>query len=129
MPPMTIISDNLKVFQGKLSLFSDQWSEGEVWCLQDPSKPGYAGLEVIESGDLLTVFADAGRRDIMWEGTVSLDFGSHRKPLPLAGNLVQRLGGMTVHGVPTNVKPLDWMAMFQQHKPCLLVRHQTLRPF
>ncbi len=121
--------DNPTVYHGRLEPFSDQSTEGTWWCLHDPAKPGYGGLHTIESGDLLTVFSDAGRTGILWEGVVEFDHTSHRAPLPLAPSiLVQRIGEETVHGIPADIAPDKWLAMFRQHKPCTLVRPYKTEP-
>lgn len=119
---MTAITDNLRIYHGRLEPFSEQGTEGTFWCVHDPARPGYEGLHAIESGDLLTVFSDAGRQNVLWEGVIEFDYDRCRSSLPLAPSIkVQRIGHETVHGIPASIKPGEWMTMFRQHKPCTLV--------
>lgn len=126
---MTSITDNLRVIHGRLEPFSDFGSEGTIWCVYDNADRSMEGIRPIEPGDLLTVFTDAQCNDILWEGTVQLDFDTHKEPLSLAPHIQpQRLDRMSVHGVPVNIAIDQWLAMFREHKPCILVRHNRFEP-
>jgi hypothetical protein len=126
---MTAVTENLHRYAGRLEPFSEQGTEGIVWCICDPSKSGYDSLTAIDNGDLLTVFDDAARTKILWEGRVQFDFNANMAPLPLGRGIeVQRINDNTVHGIQTAADPQAWLSMFEQHKPCILIKHGGHHP-
>lgn len=115
---------------GILEPFSEQGTEGIVWCLYDPAhntadgKRQYAGLSSIESGDLLRIFTDESRQAVAWEGTVRYEHDSHKDALPLTGGqmMVQRVRDCTVHGLPEGVDAEQWFDYFAQGYPATLIK-------
>ena len=121
---------------GILEPFSEQGSEGIVWCIYDPAhnkadgKRQLTGLHAIEAGDLLRIFTDESRRTVAWEGPVRFEHDSHKAPLPLTGGKVhvQRVRDCTVHGLPQDVDAETWFDYFVQERPATLIKAAPATP-
>lgn len=110
-----------RVLKGRLEIFSEQGSEGAHWSFYEDGKTGYDGLHVLEKGDVLRVFNDAARRELLWQGTVDFDHDSEKQPRPLIGEVqwLDKVG--TVHGLQKGIDKNDWADMFLAEKPAVLV--------
>ena len=133
-----------KKINGQLEAYSAQETEGIIfWNLRTEHK-GRLDIHGIENGDLLTIFADAARKKILWQGTVDLEFDSHRIPdqrlvdrwktLPeCAGTPLKELEekashqyagtpyAQAVHGLQKGVDADTWFDFFWSGKPATLI--------
>lgn len=126
------------VIDGVLDAFFETGTEGVIWSVYDESRNdengyrSYDGLHCLEKGDILTVFNDKARKDVLWRGTVDLEFKtnwhSYNNPhYPDAGQ--QAVLGFWVNGLQRGMAPEDWAKMFFDEKPARLVRAQKpLKP-
>lgn len=106
-----------RILKGKLELFFEQGMEHVAWTFYEDGQQGYDGLHVIEKGDVLRVFNDAARTELVWQGTIDLEYDSHKN----AGG-IQRLAGVgTVHGIQKGVNAEEWGKLFADEKPAVLI--------
>lgn len=119
---MTHIS--ARTIEGTLEPFSEQGTEGIVWCVYDPAsnagdgRKTLSGLNKLDNGDLLRIFSDQSRKTILWEGVVQLDMttaGASDTP-------AKQVKGRAVHGVQATVEPETWFDYFAAEKPATLIK-------
>lgn len=132
------MAEEVKTIVGHLEAFSETGTEGTHWSFYEDGKEGYDGLHPLKKGDLLRVFNDEARTQLIWEGKVDLDYDANKVDLkekhqemgsPFSGRLrsgitvqwVESIG--TVHGVQKGADPDTWAEMFLNEKPA------TLTPF
>lgn len=110
-----------RVLKGRLEIFSEQGSEGSHWSFYEDGKTGYDGLHALEKGDVLRVFNDAARSELLWQGEVDFDYTSEKQRRPLIGDVqwLDKVG--TVHGLQKGVDKDVWADMFLAEKPAVLV--------
>lgn len=106
-----------KIIEGKLLAYSEQGTEGCVWCIDEADKDGYDGLHKVESGNLLKVFTDATKSNILWQGIVALEYdrlqtGNYLNP----DFILQDIFGVSVRGLQKNLSPHEWANMFFDEK-------------
>jgi hypothetical protein len=110
----------LHMVHGTLEAFYDQGMTGHAWCLHEDGKSGYEGLNEIRRGDILMVFNDAARKEIIFETVVDFDLGDGTKM-----QWIKNVGA--VHGVQKGVEPEVWAQMFVDEKPATLIVHPKNR--
>lgn len=110
-----------RVLKGRLEIFSEQGSEGAHWSFYEDGKSGYDALHALEKGDVLRIFNDAARTELLWQGTVDFDHDSEKQRRPLIGEVqwLDKVG--TVHGLQKGVDKDLWADMFLAEKPAVLV--------
>ncbi|MBI1215137.1 MAG: hypothetical protein GC185_04870 [Alphaproteobacteria bacterium] len=109
-----------RILRGRLEAFSEQGTEGTIWCFYEDGKTGYDALFPLEKGDVLRVFNDAARKDEVWKGVIDFDYEVAKKPF--FGGHVQRVENIgTVHGVQKREDPENWAQMFIDEKPAILI--------
>ncbi|MDP2207096.1 MAG: hypothetical protein Q8K65_12415 [Alphaproteobacteria bacterium] len=110
-----------RVLKGRLEIFSEQGSEGSHWSFYEDGKTGYDGLHALEKGDVLRIFNDAARTELLWQGEVDFDHNSEKQHRPLIGEVqwLDKVG--TVHGLQKGVDKDVWADMFLAEKPAVLV--------
>ena len=120
---------NSECIEGALEPWVDSCTEGHiVWALFEDGKAGYDGLHLLQTGDILTIFKDAKREVVAWEGAVDLDFDCNRLPHPenpqFKPQTLLRADGSRIwlSGFQKNVDPEIWVEMFAQELPARLVR-------
>lgn len=98
---------------GVIFNFSDQGSEGNIKSFQDEKFMwvdgkgwSYDGLHHLENGDLLTIFNDKARKDVLWHGKVKF------------------VGEMANYsrGTQEGFSEESWENLFDQEKPATLVK-------
>lgn len=110
-----------RVLKGRLEIFSEQGTEGAHWSFYEDGKTGYDALHCLEKGDVLRVFNDAARTELLWQGTIDLDHKTGRQPRAMIGD-VQWLDSIgTVHGLQKGIDKTAWADMFLAEKPAVLV--------
>lgn len=95
------------IIQGVLDPFCETGTEGIVWSLLEDGKKGYDSLNCLEEGDLLKVFNDAARKELLWEGEIKLKY-------PPATRFNR--------GVQEGVNEDAWTRLFFDAKPATLIR-------
>lgn len=110
-----------RVLKGRLEIFSEQGTEGAHWSFYEDGQTGYDALHVLEKGDVLRVFNDAARTELLWQGKIDLDHQSGRESRPFVGSVqwLDKIG--TVHGLQKGIDPAQWAEMFLGTKPAVLV--------
>jgi hypothetical protein len=110
-----------RVLKGRLEIFSEQGSEGSHWSFYEDGKTGYDGLHALEKGDVLRIFNDAARSELLWQGEIDFDHNSEKQHRPLIGAVqwLDKVG--TVHGLQKGVDKDVWADMFLAEKPAVLV--------
>jgi hypothetical protein len=110
-----------RILKGKLEIFFEQGMEHNAWTFYEDGQQGYDGLHVIEKGDVLRVFNDAARKELLWQGTIDFEYDSHKQKRAMIGE-VQWLDNVgTVHGIQKGVDANEWGEMFRQEKPAVLI--------
>lgn len=134
--PASLKKYGVPVVEGLLHAFCEQGMTHSVWTVYDEKceradgARSHDGLVTLEKGDMLTVFNDASKKQVLWQGEIDFD----RTTLNGAG--IQK--GFEEQG--------DWIRMFMREYPAELVRaadvprlekarqtvdnrHQTLRRY
>lgn len=132
--PISLKKYGVPVVEGVLHAFCEQGMTHSVWTVYDEKRDGgewmHDGLVTLEKGDLLTVFNDASKKQVLWHGQIDFDHTT------LNGAGIQK--GFEEQG--------DWIRMFMRKYPAELVRaadvpkleeaqqtadnrHQTLRQY
>jgi hypothetical protein len=117
---------------GYMTYYADQGVDAVVPAFHDESKTGWDGFTTFDDGDLLTVFNDAARTSVMWQGVIEMDFTVNTKPNPVYAAVGQHV--MTQHappfqtmrGIPKGIAPAQWGRMLIDEKPATLVK--VLKP-
>jgi hypothetical protein len=120
------MTDNIpKILKGTLEAFWETGTEGVLWSFHEDGKPGYDGLHVLEKGDLLRVFNDASRQDVVFEGAIDLEYENRKRPFPYNPKYSQQeIFGYWIHGLQQDHDPEAWAKMFFEEKPAeLILRH------
>lgn len=114
--------------KGLLEAFFETGTEGVIWSVYDEAKidadgkRSYEGLHPLKKGDILKVFADVARSEVLWEGVVDLETERNYHPYPLNPQYGQQaVLGMWVHGLQRDLEPETWARMFFEEKPCILI--------
>lgn len=114
---MADTSKSKKIIEGKLMPYYETGMEGTMWALHEDGQEGYDGLNKLENGQLLTVFNDAARTDILWQGVIDFEMDSDKqKQIFKAHKYHAGLGGWRF-GVQKDIHPYDWIEMFYSEKP------------
>lgn len=108
------------IIEGVLEPFYETGLEGTLWSVHEDGKQGYEGLNPIKSGHVLTVFNDAARQDVLWQGVVDLELDSGEQSKILKANKYPGRLGPWGYGLPKNIHPYDWVEMFYEEKPARL---------
>lgn len=120
-----------QILKGSLHAYSDQGSEGTHWLFIDENATGADAWHSLEKGDVLQVFNDKARKDVIFEGEINLDTEIGKRPNPHFPTWilqwVDRVG--TVHGLQTGVEPDAWAKMFVDEKPAILIPAKPARKF
>lgn len=108
--------------EGYLYAFSDQGLEGTHWTFVEDDGVNKPKMHAIENGDLLRVFNDKSKRDVIFDAEVDLDYEVNKKPNWMIPSwILQQIDGIgTVHGIQKEMNPDQWGEMFTQEKPALL---------
>ena len=115
--------------QGQLEAFWETGTEGVIWSFYEDSKQGYDGLHCLKKGDLLRVFNDASKKEVIFEGKVDLEYKRRYRPYPMNPQYGQQeVFGMWVHGFQRNADPEAWAKMFFDGKPAELVPATPPKP-
>ena len=117
------------VIHGRLEAFWETGTEGVIWSIYEDGKTGYDGLNTVESGDLLTVFNDASKKQVLWQGEVNLEYEQNYRPYPMNPAYGQQeVLGYWVHGLQDGMPPETWARMFFEEKPATLVKKPARSP-
>jgi hypothetical protein len=97
--------------RGVTDAFAAPGSDGPAWVLQDtrliqPDALTWEGQHYLKNGDYLRIFNDAARREVLWEGEISL---------------VKRPGSAYWRGVQEGFADEQWAGMFSARKQALLI--------
>lgn len=106
--PAKLIRNGVVRF-GALHPFCETGTEGIVWSLSEYGKPGYAGLNMLEDGDRLTVYSAVRDGALDWQG--KLDF------LPEQPTLIDYT---TILREPTHMDTRRWMNMIWERRPVVV---------
>ena len=117
----------VRAISGTAFLFTETGTEGGYWAVQENGKRGYEGLQILDDGDDLTVYAKDG--SVLWHGIIHQDTQMGRRPRQVIvdGQIVdsneweqQVVGGFWVHWVQAGMDPETWGKLFMGKKRCLL---------
>lgn len=118
-----------EVLSGKLDAFYETGTEGVIWSFDEDGKYGYDGLHCLEKGDIIKVFNDASRKQVIFEGVIDLEYASRRRAFLLNPQYSgQEVFGYWVRGLQKGVDPETWARMFFDGKPAQLVRPKKPAP-
>lgn len=117
--------------QGTLTCSTQSGVAGMLWCFVEAGKSIFDGTHCLKNGDILTVYADAGRDVVAWSGTVKFDYKTNREPYPASAGLppdATKKGGQKVgaywidrnQGLQENLDPQQWLRFFLEEKPATL---------
>jgi len=110
--------------EGVLEAFFETGTEGIVWSVVKGGDFKYENLFTLENGDLLTVFNDASKKDVLWQGEVKLEYENKKRPHPLNPEYKkQEVFGRWVNGLQENADPEKWAQMFLDEKPAKLIKN------
>ena len=116
----------LKSLDGTLEAFFETGTEGILWSFNEAGKRGYDSLNVLEDGDLLTVFNDASCKEVLWQGEIHLEYKNRWQPYPLNSEYGQQaVLGLWVHGLQEDMDPEKWAQMFLDEKPARLIKKKN----
>lgn len=101
----------MEKLDGRLEPFAQTATEGIEWTLLNRVLPGYAGLHALTSGDVLTIFDDAGGH--LWHGVVDFEYQRRKVLFPQNPEYEQQaLLGYWVHGLQSDCEPETWAGWF-----------------
>lgn len=114
---------------GKGHAWFETGTEGVMWSVYENGKQGYDGLNVIKTGDKLTIYdkGERGRETVLWEGVVELEFERRYRSYPMnPANGQQEVFGMWVHGFEKTLDPEVWAKyFFDEHEMTLVPKGLT----
>ena len=96
---------NKNVLNGKLDTYYETGYEGSIWAFYEDGKSGYDALHVLKNGDLIKVFDNASKKEVVFEGVVDLI-----SPDKFFEGYV-----------PNNIDEREWAEMFKNNKPAELI--------
>ncbi len=105
------LEKNGKVIFGSLEPFSETGTEGIVWSVDEYGKSGYDSLNMLEKGDLLTVYSSVSEGDLEWKGRVH--FRRSSDPVKIGGVHQTR-------NIPEHMNPDRWLQMCFDNRPVLV---------
>jgi len=110
-----------RILKGRLELFYEQGMEHVAWSFYESGQEGYDGLHCLEKGDVLRVFNDAARTELLWQGTIDFEYDSHKQKRALIGEVqwMENIG--TVCGIQKDVDADAWGDLFRLNKPAVLI--------
>ncbi len=110
-----------RVVEGTGFIFWEQGMEGMVWAVQNQKYKSYDGLEILGTGDILTIFADNKREVALWSGELRFSKTRGLKAHPLLPFKTQRLSnGAWMNGIPTTIDG-DWLYQQLAKEPPVLL--------
>lgn len=113
---------------GNLTAHFETGSEGIIWAFEEAGKEGYDGFHSITNDSVLTVFNDAARTDVLWQGEINLNYERDISVKQIVGLTqpvqCQLIGLTTVNGLPDNCDEQSWLKMFKSEKPAILEKKQ-----
>lgn len=109
-----------RAIDGNLLLFWETGMGAQAWTL-DEHAGSLAGVHPIQKGDILMVFNDAARKDVIFTAVVDYDYNIERKHRPMLGSVqwIDTIG--VVDGVQKDTDPQKWADMFVKEKPATLI--------
>jgi hypothetical protein len=109
-------------FIGRLEAFFETGTEGVRWSIYNESIGGYEGLEVLQDGDILTVYS-SDESNVIWEGTVKYEYDRLVKPSRYNPEYKQQaIFGMWVNGFQHDLEPAVWARWFFDKLPAKVTR-------
>lgn len=99
---------------------SIQWSVYDLSRNSDDGRRTPEGRYAIENGDLLTVFNDHSKGQILWQGEVKLEFQRRSVHNPKFPGKPRDISGY----VQTGIDPDAWSQMFRDARPAVLIKKQ-----
>ncbi len=76
----------------------------------------------LQSGDLLTIFNTISAGEVLWSGTIDLEYEREMQTGP-SGHEQQALDGCWINGLQRDLEPQAWMSMFDKNLPATLERN------
>ncbi|MDX2027899.1 MAG: hypothetical protein SFW62_04630 [Alphaproteobacteria bacterium] len=120
------------LLQGKLIGGRQSACKGlQLIFLKENAGPLDGGTVSLMDGDILTVFSDAARQTVLWQGAVKFDREKNRKPYPKkydfdadyaarGGQKVGRHWIDNAQGLQDGLEPERWINMFLEGKSATL---------
>lgn len=100
-----------KIYEGELFDWFETGLEGAVWALHADGMEGYAGLQVIEAGDHLTILDQKKR--VLWKGVIVCDRKTGRIARPFNPDFKQPQAlGYWIHWTQKGFEPDNWAGFF-----------------
>ena len=106
-----------QIIEGTLMPYYETGMEGTLWSVHEDGKDGYDGLNPLQDGQLLTVFNDAARTEVLWQGVIDLERDPQKQDELLRAQKYSTRLGPWGYGLPKNIHPYDWVNMFANEKP------------
>lgn len=97
------------VIYGALEPFCETGTEGVIWSVSEYGQAGYAGLNCLEEGDVLTVYKNVRDGEVEWEGV--LDFEEEN---------ITKVGWTEVLRETKHMKTEDWLQMSWDNRPVVV---------
>ena len=113
---------------GNLDFYGEAEVSATLPGFQEDGKTGLADFITFDDGDLLSIFNDAARTQLLWEGVIEMDFEINKKV-----NMVYASRGhtvltqhappfLTMNGIPKGMTPEFWGEVLCDEKPATLIK-------
>ena len=102
---------HIETTTGAAFAFFETGTEGLLWAVQNPSRPGYDGLVLIEPGDIVTIKNAQG--EVLFEGTINPDRATGAIPRYEGDQFKQPTAlGYWIHWTQQGWTPDAWAELF-----------------
>ena len=100
----------MTIIKGTLNTYFETGMEGVRWAMKEDDLEGYDALNVLDEGQRLVVYDNAG--DVYWRGDIKKDLTTNLTDETFYPYPRQVANGLIIHWLQKDVNPEKWANMF-----------------